>query len=115
VGDGTYVLSLEDVRAGLIEGDSLAACGDLLLCGEASPNPRIIGLESLRRKSHYNTLLMLPYCCQAPGVHAKGSPFLTRFAGKKRADERTRTAFLLITSVRSVVAGRCTGLQIPLM
>src|SRR5215218_1362293 len=31
----------------------------------------------------------------------------------KRADERTRTADLLITSVRSVVAGRCRGLQIP--
>ena len=31
----------------------------------------------------------------------------------QRADERTRTAFLLITSVRSVVAERCTGLQIP--
>ena len=30
-----------------------------------------------------------------------------------RADERTRTADLLITSVRSVVAGRCRGLQIP--
>ncbi len=32
---------------------------------------------------------------------------------KKRADERTRTADLLITSVRSVVAERCTSLQIP--
>jgi hypothetical protein len=35
------------------------------------------------------------------------------FAGKKRADERTRTADLLITSDRSRVAGVCTGLQIP--
>ncbi len=32
---------------------------------------------------------------------------------KKRADERTRTADLLITSDRSGVAGTCTGLQIP--
>src|SRR5215212_1599786 len=32
---------------------------------------------------------------------------------KRRADERTRTADLLITSVRSVVAGVCTGLHIP--
>jgi hypothetical protein len=32
---------------------------------------------------------------------------------KKRADERTRTADLLITSVRSVVAERCTGVHIP--
>src|ERR671932_203214 len=30
-----------------------------------------------------------------------------------RADERTRTADLLITSVRSMVAERCTHLQIP--
>jgi hypothetical protein len=29
----------------------------------------------------------------------------------QRAEERTRTAFLLITSVRSVVAEHCTGLQ----
>jgi hypothetical protein len=39
--------------------------------------------------------------------------FSCKSEGKKRADERTRTAFLLITSVRSVVAGRCRGLQIP--
>jgi hypothetical protein len=32
---------------------------------------------------------------------------------KKRADERTRTADLLITSDWSAVAGACTGLQIP--
>src|SRR5918994_74033 len=32
---------------------------------------------------------------------------------KRRADERTRTADLLITSVRSVVAGSCRSLQIP--
>ena len=32
---------------------------------------------------------------------------------KKRADERTRTADLLITSDPSRVAGGCTGLQIP--
>ncbi len=32
---------------------------------------------------------------------------------KRRADERTRTADLLITSVRSVVAESCRGLQIP--
>jgi hypothetical protein len=31
-----------------------------------------------------------------------------------RADERTRTTHLLITSARSCVAGRCRGLQIPL-
>ena len=31
---------------------------------------------------------------------------------KKRADERTRTADLLITSDHSGVAGVCTGLQI---
>jgi hypothetical protein len=31
----------------------------------------------------------------------------------ERADERTRTAFLLITSVRSTVTRRCRSLQIP--
>src|ERR687890_430174 len=34
------------------------------------------------------------------------------FLESRRADW-TRIAFLLITSVRSLVAGRCTGLQIP--
>jgi hypothetical protein len=33
--------------------------------------------------------------------------------GIKRADERTRTADLLITSDRSGVAGACTRLQNP--
>jgi hypothetical protein len=33
----------------------------------------------------------------------------------KRADERTRTAFLLITSDDSCVAGVCRGLQMPLI
>jgi hypothetical protein len=32
---------------------------------------------------------------------------------KQRADERTRTADLLITSDPSGVAGDCSGLQIP--
>src|SRR5215218_5921893 len=31
----------------------------------------------------------------------------------QRADERTRTAYLLVTSDRSGVAGVCKGLQIP--
>jgi hypothetical protein len=35
------------------------------------------------------------------------------YAEKRRADERTRTAFLLITSARSEVAEGCTGLHIP--
>src|SRR5215213_2208235 len=59
--------------------------------------------------------LLLPYCCQAP-TGAPG-PFLWRVSCSsmciRRADERTQTAFLLITSVRSVVASCCTGLQIP--
>jgi len=40
--------------------------------------------------------------------------FSLQRAREQRADERTRTADLLITSVRSVVAERCTDLQIPL-
>jgi hypothetical protein len=39
--------------------------------------------------------------------------FLRLLQAKRRADERTRTADLLITSVRSVVAACCTGLQMP--
>jgi hypothetical protein len=36
-----------------------------------------------------------------------------QIARKQKADERTRTADLLITSVRSVVAECCRGVQIP--
>ena len=39
--------------------------------------------------------------------------FLRVLQAKKRADERTRTADLLITSDRSGVAGVCRGLQMP--
>ena len=39
--------------------------------------------------------------------------FLTHLQVKERADERTRTADLLITSDRSRVAEGCTELQIP--
>src|SRR5215217_3643045 len=39
--------------------------------------------------------------------------FLRVLQAKKRADERTRTAGLLITSDRSGVAGVCRGLQMP--
>jgi hypothetical protein len=38
---------------------------------------------------------------------------LLQIASLDRADERTRTADLLITSDPSGVAGVCTGLQIP--
>jgi hypothetical protein len=38
---------------------------------------------------------------------------VNRLLRQDGADERTRTAFLLITSVRSMVAELCTGLQIP--
>jgi hypothetical protein len=41
---------------------------------------------------------------------AEYSAYLSRI---ERADERTRTADLLITSDRSCVAGVCRGLQIP--
>jgi hypothetical protein len=39
--------------------------------------------------------------------------FSLQIGGKRRADKRTQTAFLLITSDRSCVAGACTGLQMP--
>jgi hypothetical protein len=39
--------------------------------------------------------------------------FPCKIATKKGADERTRTADLLITSVRSIIAEDCRGVQIP--
>jgi hypothetical protein len=53
------------------------------------------------------------YCWQAPILPASNLQIYEHLQEKCRADERTRTAFLLITSVRSVVAEHCTGLQIP--
>ena len=58
------------------------------------------------------------YCCptaaKTPDVDIGGFYFSRDLQEKRRADERTRTADLLITSVRSVVAEGCTDLQIPL-
>jgi len=59
-----------------------------------------------------------PFYClrtadQAPDVLISGFPFLRVLQVIKRADERTRTADLLITSDYSGVAGACTDLQIP--
>jgi hypothetical protein len=57
------------------------------------------------------------YCLRtadkAPNTMTEGFLFLWGLQAKRRADERTRTADLLITSDRSGVAGVCTGLQIP--
>jgi hypothetical protein len=57
--------------------------------------------------------LLLPYCCQSSVDRVGTLSFLWYLQVKRRADERTRTADLLITSVRSVVAEGCMGLQIP--
>jgi hypothetical protein len=53
------------------------------------------------------------YCCQAPGKVSEVFNLLRDLQVKKRADERTRTAFLLITSDHSGVAGVCRNLQMP--
>ena len=45
--------------------------------------------------------------------HCSYSAFYLQMSEKQRADERTRTADLLITSDNSYVAGTCRGLQIP--
>jgi hypothetical protein len=53
---------------------------------------------------------------EKPPVDHRGFPHSAYSAylwAIKRAGERTRTADLLITSVRSVVAESCRGLQIP--
>jgi hypothetical protein len=56
------------------------------------------------------------YCCptaaKALDIRVGDFSLLRYLQEKQRADERTRTADLLITSVRSVVAERCTRLQI---
>jgi hypothetical protein len=61
--------------------------------------------------------LVQGYCCPTA---AKSSIillgaviFLLLLQVKRRADERTRTADLLITSDRSCVTGVCSGLQMP--
>ena len=36
---------------------------------------------------------LLPYCCQSPGNRTGGYSFLQVLQVKKRADERTRTAY----------------------
>jgi hypothetical protein len=46
-----------------------------------------------------------------PPIQASALFVFTGFAGKIIADERTRTADLLITSDPSGVAGVCRGLQ----
>ena len=57
------------------------------------------------------------YCLRtadkAPDTHTEAFIFLRDLQVKKRADERTRTADLLITSVRSGVAECCRGLHFP--
>jgi hypothetical protein len=57
------------------------------------------------------------YCLRtadkASDTNLGGFSFLQDLQAKERADERTRTADLLITSDNSCVAGVCTGLQFP--
>jgi hypothetical protein len=97
------------------------------------PKPRHIGRTVHTRGSAYVTCYALHpfaahrregrglgtvvYCLRtadkAPDVLVGGFPFLRVLQVKKRADERTRTADLLITSDPSGVAGMCTELQTP--
>jgi hypothetical protein len=44
---------------------------------------------------------MLPYCCPTPVAETGGLSISSHFAGKKRADERTRTADLI--SLRVII------------
>ena len=70
-------------------------------------------------KLDVRTLLRL--CCRQTVVERVGRKtnplnlltFHLQIKATQRADERTRTADLLITSEQLGVAGRCTGLQIP--
>ena len=60
---------------------------------------------------HYSTADVL--LTKPPNVLVGGFAFLRVLQVKKRADERTRTADLLIARDHSSVAGVCRGLQMP--
>jgi hypothetical protein len=85
-------------------------------------NPRqVLPLGALNGQEHREgdggSLGTVVYClhiADTPDVARVGDfLFLWDLQEKRRADERTRTADLLITSVRSGVAGVCRGLQMP--
>src|SRR5215217_1143458 len=88
-----------------------------------SPNQMAYATPSgmyLRSKSHADKPLGQTGCSTVAvhGVRRHPSIYLIFYVLPAnqhflRADERTRTADLLITSVRSVVAEGCRGLQIP--
>ena len=69
------------------------------------------------KKSAMDEAFGVSYCCpnaaKAPDVHVGGYCFLRDLQVKKRADERTRTADLLITSDQSGIAGVCRSVQFP--
>src|SRR5829696_6290296 len=88
---------------------------------EVVTNPRLsrpASGESLTRHRARPRVGHRPTGCSTVAVK-RGStalPYLTFYLQNStfwRAGERTRTADLLITSVRSVVAERCRSLQIP--
>jgi hypothetical protein len=86
----------------------LALCGHSrkLLCTAACGQEMPTGAELLRR--------VRSVVSKGPQYDAGGFVYMTiRLTyGEKRADERSRTAGLLITSDNSGVAGDCKGLQI---
>jgi hypothetical protein len=53
--------------------------------------------------------LLLPYCCQDPSNMIVGSSLFIGLQVKKRADERTRTAFLISSYECAVMC--CRGVQ----
>ena len=61
-------------------------------------------------KSHAELIYCCPTAANPPSLVPKALIFLWYLQEKKRADERTRTADLLITSEKSEVAKHCSGL-----
>ncbi len=66
----------------------------------------------LRHTDARDEALGEPTAAKAPDKRTEGFFFLQVLQVKRRADERTRTADLLITSDRSDVAEGCTALRI---
>jgi hypothetical protein len=97
-------------------GSSLMFC--IVICQNVLQMSTFCGLERQMSLAEYRCVspwLLPALLPKDHGARARvtAAYCVNRLLRQDGADERTRTAFLLITSVRSMVAELCTGLQIP--